>query len=578
MRQLRLLLTLTLAIVLTGAMSLIAGPARAAVPALTATVSADCVQGRLNLVLGNAGTTAQTFTVAWTSLSGSPWTRTVPAGGTSTLYWTVPTGTAYAITSSTASGFTSTSSGIVGCGTGLSALTSYNCTAGRLQLVLENRTTTARTFTVTWPGRTSSPWTTTVAAGGNYLHYWTVGAGTAYTLRTTAPGFDTTSTGTTGCGLGAAEPQMAATTLMSTATVIKGLNGAGGTYDGTVASVRIPALAVTNNGTVLAVADARVDSAGDLGGGTNNIQLAMTRSTDRGVTWQPPYIVHHAATTSEGTGDASFLVDRSTGAVYLFFNRSPRPGIGFYSAGTGSNAANDTGSLHVQYLKSTDNGATWSAPVELNPSVKDATWTQLFASSGHGIQTSTGRLIQPIVYREASGVIHSGNIYSDDHGATWRHGGPAGSDTNESKAIETSTGAVAQDMRHNSNHFRYLATSTDQATTFGAAAATTLTDPLCNADRLSYLRPADVGSAGAPQRTAQVLFSNNGSTNARTNLTVRLSTNDGATWPARALIASGAAGYSTTAVLANGVIADLYETGNTSIVISRFSAAWLRAA
>ena len=133
-------------------------------------------------------------------------------------------------------------------------------------------------------------------------------------------------------------------------------------------------------------------------------------------------------------------------------------------------------------------------------------------------------------------------------------------------------------MRHNTDRYRYLATSGDRAATFGAAAATTLTDPLCNADRLSYLRPGDQGPSGTPQRTAQVLFSNNGSATSRTDLTVRLSADDGRTWPARALVAPGAAGYSTMAVLPSGVIADLYETGSTSLVISRFTPGWLRAA
>ncbi|MGW4421037.1 exo-alpha-sialidase [Streptosporangium sp. NPDC004631] len=572
--------TVALALALTTVLGLSAPPASAAVPDVSATVGADCSLGRLHLVLDNGSTAPQTFTVTWPGRSGSPWTRAVAPGDSALLQWTVAPGTPYTLRTTTPTGYDGTQSGLFHCGGGMSALTSLDCTGGRLQLVLENRTTAAKTFTVTWPGRSGSPWTQTVAAGGNALRYWTVPAGTPYSLRTTASGFDHTQTGIARCGLETGTPQMNTTTLLNTGTAITGLNGPNGHYTGTAASVRIPGMAVTNDGTVIAVADARVDGSYDLGGGTNNIQVVLMRSTDDGLTWEPPRVIRHAATTSEGAGDPSVLVDRSTGAVYVFYTYSPRPGISFWAAASGSNAKDDPNSLHVQYIKSTDDGVGWSAPVELNPSVKDPGWRQLFASSGHGIQASSGRLIQPIVYRDAAGTSRAANIYSDDHGATWRRGSSAAGDVNESKAVERGNGDIAQNMRHNSSRSRFLATSADGGRTFGAAAASpVLTDPLCNADESSYLLPGRQGANGAPPRTRTVLFSNNAHPTARNDLTVRLSGDDGASWPTRALVKPGSAGYSTTAVLDDGQVATLYEVGDTGgIVFARFTLPWMKAA
>ncbi|MFG3704665.1 exo-alpha-sialidase [Micromonospora sp. NPDC047670] len=555
------------------------GVASAAPAGVTATVGADCATNRLTLLLDNRSTASQTFTVTWPNRSGSPWTRTVAPGAASELYWTLAAGTPYTLRTTTPNGLDEQIDGIFHCGTGMSALVSVDCTAGRLQLALENRTATSRTFTVTWPGRSGSPWTRTVAAGGNTVHFWTVPPGTAYELRTTATGFDTTHRGTATCGLSPGTPRLNHTTLMSSGTVIRGLNGPNGRYDGTAASVRIPGLAVTGNGTVIAVADARVDGSYDLGGGTNNIQLAMTRSTDGGRTFEQPRVILAPPTTSEGVGDPSLLVDRVTGTVYCFYTYSPRPGISFWSGASGSNAADDPNSLHLRYVTSTDHGATWSAPVELNPAVKDPAWRQVFFSSGHGIQTSSGRLVQPIAYRDAAGTSHAANVYSDDHGRTWRRGGSAGANVNESKAVERGTGAIAQNMRHNSTRNRHYSTSADGGATFGATTASAeLTDPLCNADELSYLTPAQVGPNGAPVRTRTALFSNNAHPTARENLTVRLSTDDGASWPARALVRPGAAGYSTMAVLANGEVGNLYEIGAGQIVFARFTVDWVRGA
>ncbi|WP_435130133.1 sialidase family protein [Actinacidiphila sp. bgisy144] len=567
-----------------------AAPGSAATGTQAAVASQDCNSSRIRLELLNPTAAATTFTVAY---GGSTWTPSVAAGDRTDLYFTRTSGTAYSFHVTTPQGLDTTAAGTLDCSAALGAQVSLDCPGNVLRMTLVNHSSAAQDFTVAWPGRSGSAWTRTVAAGASDDSLlWTVASGTAYSFTTTtASGFSRTESGTATCGLASGTPGMNAQTLFSTSTAIQGLNRLSSdgstyeTYTGTATSVRIPAMAVTNTGTILAVADARVDSSADLGGGDNNIQTVMRRSTDGGATWSAAKVVLHAPTTSEGYGDPSLVVDRTAGGqgtIYLFDNYSPAPGVGYYGSAAGSDSATDTTAMHIRYITSTDGGATWSAPVDLNPQVKDVAWAGMFASSGHGIQLASGRLVQPIVYRQ-DGADHAADIYSDDHGATWHAGPAAATGVNESKVLQRGDGKVVQNLRSNSGGNRWYATAgdaspsgaTDVAGAFGPAWNSGLVDPGCNADEIAYLAPTQVGAGGAPQTTSVAVMSNNASASSRSELTVRVSSDDGASWPRQALVKSGAAGYSTLAVLGGGAVADLYEIGDTGgIVFADFTLDW----
>ncbi|NLU70333.1 exo-alpha-sialidase [Streptomyces sp. HNM0574] len=454
----------------------------------------------------------------------------------------------------------------------LSARVGAQCTDGRLRLFLTNRSDAEQTFTIKGPDDEAGTISRTVAAGEHRALSWTRPDGRPYAFEVTAPGgFKKTESGTGSCGLGEGKPQMNTTELFSSSTRFEGMLGPDGKeYTGTSKSVRIPAMAVTNNGTVLAVTDARIDGSADLPG---NVQIGMRRSTDSGQTWSTPEIVQHSDTTKEGSGDSSLLVDRETNRVFLFYNHSPE-GTGFFNRDSRVNTPDDPNSLHIRYRTSDDDGRTWSEPVELNPQVKSTTWMNLFAASGHGIQTDGGRLIQPIVYRTEDDVTHATNIISDDHGRTWRPGAKAGSLVNESKAVQRGNGDIAQNMRHNTMKNRNYATSPDGSAPYGEMKSSdVLVDPRNNGDEISYLKPGP----GAPGLTRTALFSNTASATARENLTVRLSTDDGANWSHDAVIEPGEAGYSTMAVLGDGSVGNLYEVdGFGGIFFSRFTPDWIK--
>lgn len=334
---------------------------------------------------------------------------------------------------------------------------------------------------------------------------------------------------------------------------------------------RIPALAVTPAGTLLAICDARRDDSSDLPG---NIDIVLRRSVDGGATWSPQVVIEDLP-PDHGAGDPSLLVDQTTGRAFCFYAYGP-PGIGFFSSQAGTNDTTDPNTLHAHVIWSDDEGLTWSSARDLNPEIKDPAWRGIFASSGVGIQLRGGRLLQPYAVREASGATTSRNAYSDDHGATWQMGEPAGIDTNESKLVELNFGIVMQNLRHNSVAARFLSLSFDGGHSFGTMFEDpTLIDPRVNAG-LAVLR-----SRGAGDPDDLLAFTNPWSSSGRQNLEVRFSPDEGTTWPISRLIHPGPAAYSTLLRLPSGMIGLFYERGAGSayehVTFARFTESWVEA-
>ena len=304
---------------------------------------------------------------------------------------------------------------------------------------------------------------------------------------------------------------------------------------------RIPALAVTNTGTLLAAYDARPGMA-DV---PSNIALVLRRSRDGGATWGERVVVR-ADTAPYGYGDPSFVVDRTTGRVWLFHVASVRQG--FFGSSTGARD-DDPNVLQADVSWSDDDGVTWRHR-RLTSMIKDGSWGGLFATSGLGIQLErgvhAGRLVQQFVIRR-SGATYGASLFSDDHGATWRMGALVGPGVDENKVVELADGTVQLNAR--ATPYRLIAESRDGGATYGALRAdTALIDPANNAAVVRVTRGV-------------LLFSNTASRTARERLTLRLSCTDGATWPMSRVLVEGAAAYSTMAMLPNGDVGVLFERG-----------------
>ena len=344
--------------------------------------------------------------------------------------------------------------------------------------------------------------------------------------------------------------------------------------DDGVHTYRIPALAVANDGTLIAAFDARNDSPNDLPG---NIDVVVRRSRDLGRTWSPARRVVDFD-GGFGGGDPSLLVDRVTGRVFLFYEYAP-PGKGLFS----SNADRDSTSaltVHPHVIWSDDHGATWQGPRNLIASLKPLFATGMFATSGHGIQLSPrspapGRLLQPFAWLDAQRRMHAANAYSDDHGATWKLGPSIGTGLDENKAVELDDGRVMQNIRafEKTRTHRLVAHSRDGGVTYGPAVEEPqLPDPRNNADVIRVAPDAPAGSREA----RMLLFSNTASESSRVDLTVRLSCDSGRSWPVSKVVHAGPAMYSTMARLPDGTIGMLYENGAAQgITFVRFDLAWL---
>src|SRR5262249_27940917 len=142
-------------------------------------------------------------------------------------------------------------------------------------------------------------------------------------------------------------------------------------------------------------------------------------------------------------------------------------------------------------------------------------------------------------------------IYSDDKGKTWKLGGAVGPHCNESQAVELADGRLMLNIRsYRGTNRRLVSLNNDGGQTWSKPVEDeALIEPVCQASIVRL--PGDAGG---------LLFSNPASKK-RERMTVRLSYNEGASWPVARVLHEGPAAYSCLAVLPGGGVGCLYERG-----------------
>lgn len=300
---------------------------------------------------------------------------------------------------------------------------------------------------------------------------------------------------------------------------------------------RIPALAVTASGRVLAAWDVRLDWR-DLPG---DFDIALRHSDDHGQTWGEPRALRRHA-PGHGFGDASLLVAAS-GRILCWYVGST--GRSFFSADAGP----DGEGLELWLSSSDDDGLTWTHREMTH--LKPADVTGMFASSGNGTVTTSGRLLQPFVLRTPAGEHFAATAFSDDGGDTWELGERVGPDCDENKVLGLPDGTVLMHARARPR--RRVARSTDGGRTFSEPIPdAALVDPACNGG-LALLDTTD---------GPVVVASTCDDPAVRTRLSVRTSADLGHTWSPPILVDAGASAYSVCVALADGSLGIAWEAGD----------------
>lgn len=353
---------------------------------------------------------------------------------------------------------------------------------------------------------------------------------------------------------------------------------------------RVPGILCTASGAILATAEARRGRGGDWDGN----DVVLRRSPDGGLTWEPARTIVRC--DEHGRGPISNLVlidDAGDGTVCALYCHN-------YA--------------RVYMMRSSDDGLTFSAPLEITASLlpfRDTyPWRVIATGPGHGIQLQRsahrGRLIVPVWMSDGSGTEFGpgklghrpsavASIYSDDHGQTWQcgdfvaHTGDRVVNPSETIPVELSDGRVLFNIRSESPRNRRLITISPDGVShwstprFDAA----LREPVCMASILRLEHQATAQNAilfANPDNLENELIPAGGHlAHDRKRLTVQMSTDDCHTWPICRVLEPGPSGYSDLAEALDGTVLCIYECGmiarmtdTASITVARFDLAWLQ--
>ena len=338
---------------------------------------------------------------------------------------------------------------------------------------------------------------------------------------------------------------------------------------------RIPAITVTKDGKrLVTLTDDRKAHNSDL---PSHCYLVAQYSEDNGRTWSDPVTVAGTAETGGdyGHGDASIVTNRENGEIIGIMTSAGTYGHGFF-AGTAAQPP------RWKTIISRNGGLTWETPVDHTDTLFGAkcsnpytnTWKSGFSGSGAALQKRDGTLVSSFVNRQADDSQHFYFFMSKDGGQNWYVSGTSGtSSADEPKTLERNNGDLAISVRASGyNYYNY--TSDDGATWHNASQTrftTGISGNACDGEYMVWCSTVE----GNPWNIAFQTLPNSGS---RQNVSIALSTDEGATFGTPKTICPIGSAYSAAVVLPDGTLGVYYEEngvfGGFTMRFVRFSLNW----
>ncbi|MPQ43651.1 glycoside hydrolase domain-containing protein [Clostridium tarantellae] len=322
------------------------------------------------------------------------------------------------------------------------------------------------------------------------------------------------------------------------------------------AVTRLPGIVIAQNGALYACCEGR-STPNEL----STINILLKRSDDGGVTWSSTKILA-TGIKDKKTYHSPIMIKNNNGLMHMLYCENYKK---------------------IYHIKSFDNGVTWSQPMAIEESLenfqKEFNWLVISTSSGHGIQLKNGRLIVPIwlaLERDKSKSVVA-TLYSDDNGLTWNngeiiYGQEEMVNPREATIVQLDNESVMINIKVESNfRKRAIAVSLD-----GVTGWTTpifhedLDDPICFGSMIRL-------TEGNKYYNSRILFSNINNTDRFSNLTIKMSMDEGKSWNMVKTIYPRTAEYSDLVVSQDkNWIYCLYEKdGYDKLYLAKFNLQWL---
>lgn len=344
-------------------------------------------------------------------------------------------------------------------------------------------------------------------------------------------------------------------------------------WDDGVHTYRIPALATSARGTLLAVYDMRRRRSKDL---QEDIDIGLLRSTDGGQTWGAQQVIMDIGTFRgmpqevNGCSDPGIIVDPETGEIFVFAVwMNGRAGTHQWNSG-GSEPGHEIGrSAQFVMIRSLDDGRTWSKPENMTREWKDPRWILYAPSPQQGISLRDGTLVMPTQGRDEADRHFSNLLISQDHGKSWTVSPAASFGNTECQAVQLADDSLILNCRTESpTKFRTIAVTRDLGRTWTPHATNRMgiIEPNCNGSLYRF----DYREGGKSKSV--LLFANPHSQKSRTNQSIQVSFDEGKTWPAkhRLLLDEGRGkGYPSLSRVDDRHVGIVYEGSGAHLVFER---------